>query len=113
MEHNSITHIMPCPLTLADHDIDLTYRIFHVVLQSMLAHNRFDPEGLTRVVNAVQLRGGYQPLQPLGETDIEVWRCPCCFRLVLSWESLSVGEIGGVVAVRLVRQRRTAVTTAG
>jgi len=38
----------------------------------MLARNRFDPESLTRVVNAVQLRGGYQPLQPLGETDIEV-----------------------------------------
>lgn len=39
----------------------------------MLARNRFDPESLVRVVNAVQLRGGgYQPLQPLGETDIEV-----------------------------------------
>ncbi|CAN0234818.1 unnamed protein product [Pylaiella littoralis] len=38
---------------------------------SMLARNRFDPESLVRVVNAVQLRGGYQPLQPLGETDIE------------------------------------------
>eukprot|EP00752_Nemacystus_decipiens_P018614 g16689.t1 len=39
---------------------------------SMLARNRFDPESLVRVVNAVQLRGGgYQPLQPLGETDVE------------------------------------------
>ncbi|CAM9431221.1 unnamed protein product, partial [Ectocarpus fasciculatus] len=38
---------------------------------SMLARNRFDPESLSRAVNAVQLRGGYQPLQPLGETDIE------------------------------------------
>ena len=39
----------------------------------MLARNRFDPESLVRVVNAVQLRGGgFQPLQPLGETDIEV-----------------------------------------
>ncbi|CBJ27707.1 Nuclear pore complex protein Nup93, putative [Ectocarpus siliculosus] len=38
---------------------------------SMLARNRFDPESLTRAVNAVHLRGGYQPLQPLGETDIE------------------------------------------
>lgn len=43
--------------------------------QSMLARNRFDPESLVRVVKAVQLRGGgYQPLQPLGETDIEVGR---------------------------------------
>ena len=38
----------------------------------MLARNRFDPEALVRVVNAVQLRVGFQPLQPLGETDIEV-----------------------------------------
>eukprot|EP00904_Undaria_pinnatifida_P010723 jgi/Undpi1/6781/HiC_scaffold_21.g09258.m1 len=38
---------------------------------SMLARNRFDPEALVRVVNAVQLRVGFQPLQPLGETDIE------------------------------------------
>lgn len=38
----------------------------------MLARNRFDPEALVRAVNAVQLRGGYKPLQPLGETDIEV-----------------------------------------
>ncbi|CAM9394309.1 unnamed protein product [Ascophyllum nodosum] len=38
---------------------------------SMLARNRFDPEALNRMVKAVQLRGEYQPLQPLGETDIE------------------------------------------
>lgn len=55
-------------------------------LQSMLARNRFDPEALVRVVNAVELRGEYQPLQPLGETDIEVSMfctqglhfCRCC-----------------------------------
>lgn len=45
----------------------------------MLARNRFDPESLVRVVNAVQLRGGgYQPLQPLGETDIEVGALDRC-----------------------------------
>ena len=44
----------------------------------MLARNRFDPEALNRMVKAVQLRGEYQPLQPLGETDIEVCRCILC-----------------------------------
>ncbi|CAM9491360.1 unnamed protein product [Choristocarpus tenellus] len=37
----------------------------------LLSRKRFDPEALERDVDAVQLQGQYQPLQPLGETDIE------------------------------------------
>lgn len=52
--------------------IPLPSALLLLFLQSMLARNRFDPEALDRMVNAVQLRGGYERLQPLGETDIEV-----------------------------------------